>query len=124
MNMRMSGLVLRWIARIWSLLSIGFVILFAVAAGLDGEFNGLTAGEYVGLAMFPIGVGVGLIVAWFREGLGGMIALGCFVIFYLSNLVSYGGLPGGPFFFLVAAPGIPFVLSWLLTRRRLLPETS
>ena len=76
-----------------------------------------TAQEWVGLALFPVGVGVGLGVAWYREKLGGIFALGCFFAFYVWNLFRSGRLPRGPFFFLVAAPGLLFLVVGLLSHR-------
>jgi hypothetical protein len=95
---------LRLTAKIWSILSIGFVLLFVIGEGLSGEGPMPTASEWVGLAFFPIGVVVGLALAWWREGIGGALAVLSLIAFYVWDLVRSGDLPGGPFFLLVVAP--------------------
>jgi len=109
-----AALVTRWIARVWSILSILAVIVFAV-----GEFGTNTGPrptpqEWGGLLLFPIGVAVGLILAWYREALGAILSLGCLVGFYVWNLLRSGHLPQGPFFLLLAAPALIFLVAALL----------
>jgi len=107
---------LSWVARIWSLASIVFVLVFLFGEGLSGHGAEPTAAEWIGLALWPGGVVVGLAVAWFRNGLGGAIATGFLIGFYVWNLLERGSFPRGPYFLLVAAPGILFLLSSLLSR--------
>ena len=107
---------LAWVARIWSLASIAFVLFFVFGEGLSGHGARPTATEWIGLAFWPGGVVAGLVVAWFRKGLGGSIAMGSLIAFYVWNLLERGTFPGGPYFLLVAAPGILFLLSSLLSR--------
>jgi hypothetical protein len=61
---------------------------------------------------------VGLVVAWFREKLGGILALGFLIAFYVWNFLRSGHWPRGPFFFLVAAPGLFFLIAEFLSHRR------
>lgn len=103
-------------ARIWSLASIAFVLLFLFGDALNGNGARPTAAEWVGLALWPGGVVVGLVLAWFRNGLGGAVAIGSLIAFYVWYLLERGTFPRGPYFFLVAAPGILFLLSSLLSR--------
>ena len=109
--------VARWIARGWSILSILFVLAFAIGEGMASRGPRPGLHEWVGLALFPIGVGVGLVVAWYREELGGILALGCLIAFYVWNLLRSGHLPRGPFFSLIAAPGLFFLMAGLLSHR-------
>jgi hypothetical protein len=109
---------IRWIARAWSIASIGFVLLMfggsALAEGFDpAQF---TPRDWVGLFFFPLGVCLGLIVAWRREGLGGGMTVGSFLAFYATLRITDGRFPRGPWFALVAAPGILFLVCWLLSR--------
>lgn len=108
-----------WVARIWSLASIGFVLLFVFADVLSGNGARPTQGEWIGLVLWPTGVVLGLVVAWFRAELGGAIATASLIAFYLWGFLERGRFPGGPYFVLVAAPGILFLLSSLLSRLRL-----
>ena len=109
--MKRSSIV-RWIARIWSILSIGFVLFMFVGAGLNEgvDLARFSARDVIGLAFFPLGVCVGLVLAWRRERLGGLITVGSLVAFYLAMLISDGRFPRGPYFALVAAPGLLFLL--------------
>ena len=107
---------LRIFSRLWSLLSIAFVLTMFIGEGLSGEGPMPTAVEWVGLALFPGGVFVGLVLGWRREGLGGAIAVLSLIAFYVWEYAYSGDLAGGPFFLLVAAPGFLFLLCWRLTR--------
>jgi hypothetical protein len=108
--------LLNWVARIWSLASIVFVLAFLLGDLLNGAKGQPTSAEWIGLALWPGGVAVGLVVAWFRRGIGGTVAISCLIAFYFWNLLERGTFPKGPYFFLVAAPGVLFVLSSLLSR--------
>jgi len=82
-------LVIQWIARVWSMASVGLVLLIAVGelvyphAPPPSTFRDL-----VGLFLFPFGVCVGMIVAWRWEGLGGGITVGSFS--FLCDVACYG----------------------------------
>ena len=104
-----------WVARIWSLASVGFVLLFLVGDGLNGQGAKPTGAEWIGLAFWPGGVCFGLIIAWFRIRLGGAIATGSLLGFYVWYLLDRGTFPGGPYFILVAAPGVLFLVASLLS---------
>jgi hypothetical protein len=117
------AVVTRWVARVWSIVSIVAVLAFAVGEAAGGNGPGPTPQEWVGLALWPIGVGVGLVVAWFREELGGILALGCLIAFYVWSLLRSGHLPRGPFFFLMAAPGLLFLIAGFLAHRSPAQET-
>jgi len=108
-----SLVVARWVARVWSILSVLFVLAFFM--GEAGSGPGPTAREWVGLAFWPIGVCVGLVVAWCREVVGGILALGCLLAFCAWDVLRSEHLPGGPFFFLVAAPALLFLAVGLLS---------
>ncbi|MFZ0800478.1 MAG: hypothetical protein WCA13_08475 [Terriglobales bacterium] len=123
MATRSVATVTRWIARVWSILSILFVFVFAVGNMARPIGPRPTPQEWVGLALWPIGVGVGLVVAWYREELGGILALGCLIAFYVWNLLRFGHLPQGPFFFLMAAPGLLFLLAGFLSHRNFVRKT-
>jgi hypothetical protein len=109
---------LTWVARIWSLASIVFVLVFVFGELLSGHGAMPTTTEWFVLALWPGGVALGLVVAWFRKGLGGVIAIGSLTAFYVWNLLERGRLPRGPYFLLVAAPGVLFLLSSFLSRPR------
>lgn len=108
--------ILRWIARIWGLLGVAFLLLFIFGEGLNPAR--LTLREGIEALFFPLGVGAGLVLAWRREGLGGAITVGSLVIFYLLHALLGHGLPRGPWFALIATPGLMFLICrWLMRNR-------
>ena len=99
----------RWIGRIWSIGSIGLVFAFIVGEGID--INEFKPAEWLGFLFFPVGVCVGMIVAWWKERWGGSITVGSLAIFYLIHLTTAGAFPSGWAWLVVAAPG--FLFLWL-----------
>ena len=115
-------LIVRWMARTWIIASVGFILLMFIGSGLVEGFNPaqLASRDWIGLFFFPFGVCVGMIVAWRWEGLGGGITLGSLVAFYAVCRILGSNFPRGPWFAIIAAPGILFLLGWLraLTKRQ------
>jgi hypothetical protein len=111
-NTMTAGEVVRWVARLASLVSLVVVALMAgtVPGGLP------TAAEAVGLALFPVGVLVGFAIAWWREGAGGTISVLSLIAFYAWMILLDGRPPRGPYFALLASPGVLFLASALLAR--------
>ncbi len=109
-----STQILRWTARILSVASLSLLLAFIF--GDDGiKPSRVTAQEWVGLAFFPFGVAIGMLIGWWNEKLGGIISVASLAAFY----VIYGGLVRGSmamgwFFVLFALPGFLFLLSGLL----------
>ena len=116
-----AAFIARWVARAWSVLNVILVFLFAIGESLrpSGSVPGFQ--EWVGLALWPVGVAIGLLLAWLREATGALLALACLAAFYIWNLVRSGHLPRGPFFFLIAAPALVFLLAAILSRRSATP---
>jgi hypothetical protein len=106
--------ILRWAARLLSLASIGVLLLFLVGEGVDAAK--VAPQEWVGLALFPFGVMLGLALGWWREGLGGGIAVGSLLAFY-AWYAQAGGPPRGWAFLVFTLPGFLYLASWLLARR-------
>lgn len=113
-NTTLSLRILRWSARVLSVLAVGIVLLFAIGEGLNlAHFN---ARELVLFVFFPLGVCLGMVVAWRWEGLGGGITAASLAAFYLLHRLSSSGFPRGFAFVVLAAPGFMFLLCWLWTR--------
>ena len=102
--------ILRWIARICALLSIGFVLLFLFGEGLTVNGVWPTPVEWIGLLFFPFGLALGLLIAWRYELLGGVVAAGSIVAFYLWSYVVHGDFPRGPYILLLALPALLFLI--------------
>lgn len=102
--------LVRWAARIWSLLSIAFLLLILFGEGL-GNLAAITATEWLLLLFFPFGVLLGLILAWRWEMLGGGITMASLFLFYTAEFAISGSLADGPWFLLVAFPGLLFMIA-------------
>lgn len=107
--------VVRWIARTWSILNVVLVLAFTIGESLSPHGASPTPIELVGF-VFPIGLVVGQVLAWKREGLGGATTIASFAGFYVYMFILRGSLPRGPYFALLAAPGALFLLCWATSR--------
>ena len=105
---------IRWIARTASLISIGFILMFLIG----DRFNpaNVRPAPWVGLAFFPVGVVIGMLAAWWKEGAGALIALTSLMAFY----AIYGWLLGSNVnslaFVVFASPALLFLISSLLSQ--------
>lgn len=100
--------VIRWTARILSILFIG-IYAFMVSQGI--RVSETTPREWLSLLFFPLGASLGMILAWWQEGLGGAITI---VSVFVSVLV-HDASSGGAYMLTCASPGFLFLLSWLLS---------
>ena len=108
--------ILELLARVGSIASI--TLLLMLFAGEAFEPSHVTAKQWVGLFFFPLGVMVGMVIAWWKEALGAAITLGSVLALY----VVYGYLMryhiGGWAFVVFASPAFLFLLHWLLYRSK------
>ncbi|RLC58210.1 MAG: hypothetical protein DRH89_01630 [Candidatus Cloacimonadota bacterium] len=111
---------LRWTARIWSYIVVAFILLFVgaqiVESGIDADSFSLMEG--IAFAFFPIGLTLGLIIAWWKEGLGGIIATISIIAFHLIMLFAHGNPDFVILIELLAVPGPLFIIYWLLSRKK------
>jgi hypothetical protein len=105
---------LRWSARVLSILAMGVVLLFAIGEGLN--LSHFTARELVLFIFFPIGVCLGMGLAWRWEGLGGGITVGSLAAFYLVERLTSLSFPRGFALVALAAPGFLFLVCWQWAR--------
>jgi hypothetical protein len=80
--------------------------------------------ELVGLLFFPTGVIVGMVVAWWKEGMGALIALGSLVAFYLVYGYLMNNHIGGWAFVAFASPALLFLAHRLLWNSGQKPGTA
>src|SRR5262245_7196253 len=114
MNSRMILTVaVRWIARMWGIASALLLLAFAFGGHEHLRF---TVREAMAFLLFPVGVIVGFVIAWWRELTGGLVTVGCFFLFCLLLLAGSGQWPG-IYFVLFAAPGFFHIASCVLARR-------
>jgi len=121
MRIHSAAVTTRWIARTWSILSLLFVSAFFLGEVLSGAGPKPTPIELVGLLLWPIGVTAGLVVAWFHEALGGLLATGFLIAFCLWNVLVSGRMPQSLFFYFIAAPALIFLLAAFLSRPKATP---
>jgi hypothetical protein len=101
-----STLLIRWVARIWSVASILIFLLLCVGEGI--HYTGSM--QWLGFLFYPVGVSIGMILAWKREGLGGSITTVCLIVYYIVHFATAGVLPRGWGWLVLAAPGFLFLL--------------
>ena len=97
---------LRWLARFLAAVSVAVLLLF-----LFGEpfgLSNLSLAQLVAFVFFPFGLIVGLILGWFRELVGGLVAVGSVACFYLVFVIFYQEWPGW-WFLVFALPGFLYV---------------
>lgn len=112
-----AALTIRQIAKVWSLVSVAFLLLMFIGEALHPTTAQLpTVEEGIAMLFFPLGVCLGMILAWRREALGGTITVVSMSAFYVWMRILRGSFPRGPYFLLVAAPGCLFLASWVIAR--------
>ena len=102
------------LARLGSIASIVLLLMLFVGEGMNPST--ITRNEWAGLLFFPIGVMIGMVVAWWKEGVGAAITLGSLVAFYFVWGYLLRNHIGGWAFITFASPGFLFMLHWLLLR--------
>lgn len=113
-KLHITELSFRWLARLTSLMSIGIIALFLLAEPFKP--SNVRPREWIGFVCFPIGVTIGLIIAWWKEGMGAAISLGSLAAFYLVFGWLMGSNIHGPWFVIFASPALLFSIAWLLSR--------
>ena len=113
--------IVRWAARVTSLLLFGLVVFIFVGQG--GPPNLLFQPTSVQIEFIALGLMMlGLVVGWLREGLGGVLVLVGLAAFNAVEFVV-NGQPARGAFPLFVVPGILFLLSaWLGRRDRRRPN--
>ncbi len=107
--------LVRWSARVTSLLSFGLVMVIAIGQG--GPPNPLRQPRPVQLEFAALGLMLlGFVIGWMQEGLGGLLVLLGLVGLNAVEL-TVNGRPALGAFPLFAVPGALFLLSALLGRR-------
>lgn len=105
--------VLKWAARILSLVSIGLIVSAFSEKGFETPVTNFQ--ELTLVSCYPFGVVLGMLIAWKAEGIGGMITLLSFVGLYIFTYIFYGFYPSGTEYLKLSSPGAVFILYSLLT---------
>ena len=104
--------VIEALARLGSVASIALLVMLFVGEGLNP--SAITRNEWIGLLFFPIGIVIGMVIAWWKEGVGAAITVGSLAGFYLVWGWLLRNHIGGWAFVVFASPGFLFLLHWLL----------
>lgn len=108
--------VVGWVARALTVPCVGIILMFMVGEGFNPLH--LSPREALLSLFFPFGVCVGMIVGWFREGLGGLITALSLALFCIVHYAQWSRFPGGPWFLVFSSGGLLFLASWLYSRLR------
>ncbi len=109
---------IRWIARIGAVLIAGMILIIFIGEGISEGFGPLmqmSLRETAMMAVFVI-VFLGLILGWRWEILGGSLIAGGMGAFYLLDFLFSGTFPRGPFFLVIALPGLLYIYSGLQSK--------
>jgi hypothetical protein len=105
--------VVELLARVGSVASITLLLLLFQAEAFHP--SEIAPKESIGLLFFPLGIVLGMALAWWKEGIGSAITLGSLAGFY----VVYGYLLeshiSGWAFVAFASPGFLFLIHWLFS---------
>lgn len=105
--------VSRFLARAASLVSIAILGMFI----FGGTERTPVGGEWISLAAFPFGVGLGMVLAWRHEILGGALCTASIIITYATFLMRSEPQWPGIWFLIFATPGIALLIVGMLSRR-------
>jgi len=111
-NLGLPMAFVEFLARAGSVISITLLLLLFQSEALHP--SEIAPREWFGLVFFPIGIIVGLAIAWWKEGLGVSITLASLLAFYLvyGYLLRYH--VAGLAFVIFASPAFLFFFHWVL----------
>ena len=114
--------IIRWSARITGTLLVILVLIFFVISTFFISNKEPTGHEtYIIISWVVLGIGfAALIMAWWKEGLGGLISLISLIVFNL--LAIFNPIEGSGYGFIlliILVPSILYLLYWLMKRNML-----
>ena len=104
--------VIELLARVGSIASITLLILLFMGDAVRP--SEISANEWAGLMFFPIGVVIGMVIAWWKEGVGSVLTVASLIGFYLVYGYLLRNHIGGWWFIVFASPGFLFLVHWFL----------
>ena len=104
--------VIELLARVGSIASITLLLMLFAGEGLHP--SEVAPRQWVGLFFFPLGVIIGMVIAWWKEGVGAAITLGSLMGLYLVYGYFMRYHVASWVFLVFASPGLLFLLHWLL----------
>ena len=113
------SIALLWAGRIFGTAVVALFVFVAVAGLLEPESELPTLEEWMKLALFPIGVCVGYILGWWRQLVGGAVALGCMLAFFIVMAAEGSPVHNIPAFYPFGIPALLYLLYWIASRERI-----
>jgi hypothetical protein len=113
-NATLNGI--RWFARIVGSLLVLFFLLMVLGYIIEPQGTGKITLSEIPLIIGMAAMLLGIIIAWFREGIGAFLTIGGFLFFFASELISTRSFKT---WILVAYPtiGLLFLACWLQSRQ-------
>jgi len=116
--------ILRWVARIWGLLTFLAVVMVAIGPDSQAAAYPTPLIEWILLALYPLAA-LGLLLAWRWELPGGLLAVICMLVEIIGFQLVKGGYPSllgyAVPLVLFALPGLLFIVCWGLMPRSSAP---
>jgi len=111
--------IIRWSARIIGTLIVAFTLFIGIGELLEGRSRPASEPNIYNIITFVVwGTGLsGLILAIWKEGLGGIVSLLCFIIFNI--LAAMNPTPGSRYMYTLLffmLPSLLYLLYWWLKR--------
>jgi len=110
--------ILRWTARVWSLLALALALVVALSPD-PNAVNSITAREFFMLSLWLIAI-LGLVLGWRFERLGALITIiimpvreALYILFYREWTVNFLLI-----WVLVIPPAIMYLLAWSGDRKK------
>ena len=109
--------VIRWAARISSIPVILVFVLMFFGEGFDPAR--VKPFEWFMLLFGPFGFVLGLILGWWKDGLGGAITI---LSFFVAMLIGDYNASGAGIMMVCAGPEFLFLLAWILSKATKVPN--
>lgn len=107
-------MTMRWLARITSILSMGTILgMFARGEEIKNLASN-SFGQWVMIFLVPGALIFGMLLGWWKEMPGGVIAVGSALMYTVVKFMVEGTWNGEFEYIFFAIPGMLFVATWAL----------
>jgi hypothetical protein len=106
--------ILEITAKILSLFSLGFVLIFFVGNFFGPHRSFPNFYEFLQMLLFPVGVITGLFISWRHTLIGSIISIVSLFSFYVVEYIIKSRIIQGPFFILLCLPAFVFLFLHIL----------
>lgn len=118
LNEDLFHFILRWTARVSSLIVFAILLLFYISDGSD--VSSIDTKQIIGLIFFPVGLLAGFALSWHSELPGGLLSMVSTAAFYLIyGLLLNGSLDQGIAFLVFTIPSFLFALYGMTVEKRI-----